>query len=177
MTDIDNENNRFNGHEDDFNGYNEPDDDFEDEEDEYEYKCGYKKPPKHTQFKKGHSGNPKGRPKTSKNPAEALAKELSSPIQIKMNGKIKNIKAMDLIYKKAVQMALQGNISLLKKLLESPIIDPYLFKDAINKYNCPPTNTPKTPTPEMKILVNMAREAIRDGIERRNEQRKRGEIE
>tara|TARA_Y100000590_G_scaffold155765_1_gene179048 strand:- start:267 stop:593 length:327 start_codon:yes stop_codon:yes gene_type:complete len=27
----------------------------------------YKKPPKHSQFKKGKSGNPKGRPKGSKN--------------------------------------------------------------------------------------------------------------
>lgn len=28
---------------------------------------GYGKPPKHTQFKPGHSGNPKGRPPGSKN--------------------------------------------------------------------------------------------------------------
>ena len=27
------------------------------------YEVGYGKPPKHTQFKKGQSGNPKGRPK------------------------------------------------------------------------------------------------------------------
>ena len=30
-----------------------------------EYEIGYRKPPKHTQFKKGQSGNPKGRPKRS----------------------------------------------------------------------------------------------------------------
>ena len=28
-----------------------------------DYEVGYKKPPKHTQFKKGQSGNPKGRPR------------------------------------------------------------------------------------------------------------------
>ena len=27
-----------------------------------DYEIGYKKPPKHTQFKPGQSGNPKGRP-------------------------------------------------------------------------------------------------------------------
>jgi len=31
------------------------------------YEVGYKKPPKQTQFKKGQSGNPKGRKKGSKN--------------------------------------------------------------------------------------------------------------
>ncbi len=28
------------------------------------YKVGPEKPPKHAQWKKGHSGNPKGRPKS-----------------------------------------------------------------------------------------------------------------
>jgi hypothetical protein len=30
---------------------------------DYDYKVGYKKPPKETQFKSGKSGNPQGRPK------------------------------------------------------------------------------------------------------------------
>jgi hypothetical protein len=30
------------------------------------YKIGYGKPPKHTQFKKGQSGNKKGKPKGAK---------------------------------------------------------------------------------------------------------------
>lgn len=49
------------------------------------YIVGYKKPPVHTQFKKGQSGNPKGRPKSKqsmltkiKNDICLLIKELKA---------------------------------------------------------------------------------------------------
>lgn len=39
------------------------------------YEVGYGKPPKHTRFKKGKSGNPGGRPKGAKNKVPALNEE------------------------------------------------------------------------------------------------------
>ncbi len=40
------------------------------------YDVGYRKPPKHTRFKPGQSGNPRGRPKGTKNLKTDLIEEL-----------------------------------------------------------------------------------------------------
>lgn len=51
-----------------------------------EQKVGYKSPPKNTQFKKGQSGNPSGRPKGSKSVEDAIFEQLGKEIGIPENG-------------------------------------------------------------------------------------------
>jgi hypothetical protein len=55
------------------------------------YDVGYGKPPLHTRFRKGQSGNPKGRSKGTKNFATIFMTAMSQSVTINENGKRKKI--------------------------------------------------------------------------------------
>ena len=50
-----------------------------------DYEVGYKKPPAHTRFKKGPSGNHRARPKASKDLAALLTEILDEKVTIMEN--------------------------------------------------------------------------------------------
>lgn len=83
-----------------------------------EYDVGFKKPPIETQFKKGQSGNPKGRPKNSKNLRTSLEIELQSKITVTENGKATQISKVEALAKTMVNKALQGNLPAMLALLK-----------------------------------------------------------
>lgn len=57
------------------------------------YEVGYGKPPRQTQFRKGQSGNPTGRPRKGSSMQEIIEAELRRPIIMKENGRKRKIDA------------------------------------------------------------------------------------
>ncbi len=59
--------------------------DYDNTQDDLDNEVGYCKPPKHSQFKKGHSGNPKGRPKKDQTVPETFRR--IGKQKVRVNGK------------------------------------------------------------------------------------------
>lgn len=70
---------------------------------------GYCKPPKHTQFKPGRSGNPRGRPKGAKNETTILREILNKRIAIREGGRTRKVSVLEAMLMKYVEDALKGN--------------------------------------------------------------------
>jgi hypothetical protein len=81
------------------------------------YKTGYGRPPKATQFKRGKSGNPKGRPKGSRNLATDLAAELNEPIMVREDGRHRRVSKQRALIKSLMAKSLQGNVRAAAALL------------------------------------------------------------
>ena len=79
-------------------------------DEEQNSKTGYKKPPRHTRFQPGRSGNPRGRPKKrGATFAESLESELYTSITVIEGGKRQRITKLHAIVKQQTSKALSGD--------------------------------------------------------------------
>lgn len=76
---------------------------------EEQQKVGYKSPPKHTRFKKGQSGNPKGRPKGHLNLKTDLTSELGERVKLTQDGKPVKLTKQRALVKSLVARAIKGD--------------------------------------------------------------------
>ncbi|MEL7042966.1 MAG: DUF5681 domain-containing protein [Pseudomonadota bacterium] len=78
-----------------------------------EYEVGYGKPPKHTRFKKGESGNPNGRPKSYKSAISVL----SEPVSMQVEGKVRRVSGFEAAFRKTAQNAIEGKMVSIKRFI------------------------------------------------------------
>ncbi len=71
---------------------------------------GYKRPPKHRQFKTGQSGNPAGRRKNARNFKTDLMEELRETIVIRENGRERKISKQRAFIKALVAAAIKSDV-------------------------------------------------------------------
>lgn len=74
------------------------------------YKVGYKRPPEHTRFRKGHSGNPSGRPKDTPNVATALKRALGERVVVTEKGERRSLSKLEVMVKQLVNKAAGGDL-------------------------------------------------------------------
>jgi len=82
-----------------------------------EPKVGRGKPPKHTQFRKGVSGNPEGRPKGSKNLSTLIMEAANAEVTATIDGKVRRISKLQAT---AMQLATKASVG------DQPAINKFL---------------------------------------------------
>lgn len=89
-------------------------------------KVGYMNPPQHTRFKKGKSGNPRGRPRKEEGLDTVLHRVLNRKVRVKDDDQTMPIR--DALMRKLRELALQGDrqaLALQRRIIdESGIADP-----------------------------------------------------
>ena len=86
-----------------------------------EYEVGYGKPPEHTRFRPGRSGNPKGRSKrfTGDESVEALfLKNAATPITVIVNGRKRTISSFDAVMVRQFAKAMSGDTRAARELFK-----------------------------------------------------------
>ena len=83
-----------------------------------DYEVGYGKPPRHTRFKKGQSGNPRGRPSGSKNLATVLSEALNELVIVAENGGRRKITKRQAIITQLVNQSAKADWRATKILLD-----------------------------------------------------------
>jgi hypothetical protein len=121
------------------------------------YENGYGKPPVSGRFKKGQSGNPKGRPKGSKNLAAIIQRESRRPVRVTGPGGSRLVTRLEATVIQLGNKAVQGDIRSQREYLSLV----KMSEDANN-----PTMSPLTSQEtDQQVMRNLIQRMARIGAE------------
>jgi len=86
-------------------------------DDERDYEVGYGKPPRHTRFEPGRSGNPRGRPPSAKNIKTLLSKALNELVVVTEPGGRRKVSKREAIVTQLVKRSAKGDYKAIQILL------------------------------------------------------------
>ncbi len=95
---------------------------------DHRYRIGYGKPPEHTRFRPGTSGNPTGKRKGARNLSSDVKRALLVPVKLKDGGKSRKVSTQEAALMRLREKALKGDPRSLDRLLELARLfnnDPY----------------------------------------------------
>jgi hypothetical protein len=83
-----------------------------------DYAVGYGKPPRHAGFQKGRSGNPKGRPKGSKNLATLVNQALDETVMVTEDGRRRRVTKREQVITQLVNKSAAADLRAIKQLTD-----------------------------------------------------------
>ena len=86
-------------------------------DDERDYEVGYGKPPRHTRFEPGRSGNPRGRPPGAKNMKTLLSKALNELVIVTEDGGRRKVSKREAIVTQLVNRSAKADYKAIQILL------------------------------------------------------------
>jgi Family of unknown function (DUF5681) len=116
---------------------------------EGEYKVGRGRPPLHTRFKKGQSGNPRGPRPRQKNLPALLAAALNEPVVVSADGDPRQITKREAVIAQLVDMSTGADLRAMKMLID-------MLKDIEERAGtaAPAKASPLTPADE-EVVENL----------------------
>jgi hypothetical protein len=86
--------------------------------DQKDYEVGHGKPPQHTRFQKGRSGNPKGRPRGRRNFSKEIDEVLTARVVVSEHGRPRKVSSRMATLMRLREKALKGDGRAMDRLLE-----------------------------------------------------------
>jgi Family of unknown function (DUF5681) len=85
--------------------------------DKRSYSVGYRRPPLHSRFKTGQSGNPKGHPKQSRNLRTIVRQVFDEQMPIREGGRLRRMSAIEALLRTLLMRAFKGDLKAMSSLM------------------------------------------------------------